>query len=113
MPPIPSEPSSIPRPRNVISSGSRRRCEAIAASSASRRIAPPISSLSSITSAATSAGELGMPDAQAVGAVAQHLVGDDGRADRAGERERRERRDRGGDRNEQKQDDAAERPPPE
>src|SRR3954451_23270688 len=53
MPPSPSEPSSIPSARNVISSGSCSLREATAARSASTRVAPPSSSLSSITSAAT------------------------------------------------------------
>src|SRR3954464_6762861 len=53
MPPSPSEPSSIPSARKVISSGSCSRRDATAARSASTRIAPPSSNLSSITSAAT------------------------------------------------------------
>ncbi len=39
-PPIPSEPSTIPSPRKVISSGSRSRRDPIAATTASARTAP-------------------------------------------------------------------------
>src|SRR4051794_38548506 len=40
MPPTPSEPSSMPSPRNVIRSGSRSRRDPSAATTASARIAP-------------------------------------------------------------------------